>query len=300
MANLQHVVSGDRLRISADDWNAITDATKVVQRSMLTGGSQLIGGNDSNVVSIKNASATDVDRFGILAVTGFLFNPDSDVFNINWQNRISVTGNIPTSGDLGNFAVCLEPIKAGKVGRAAIGGLVPAKVKMLSESDRFADVLDGSGAMLQSGAGTARIRALQPQANRTVADEAWCYIQIGLESIIRPRLRITGSAAVVANIWAYSGIEQSPSFSGGRVRWADKANAPAWSGIIFNDAETNNPATAGVMPSVGFNTADTTPAATYTVLPLQPGLVTPFEPRTINGTTYFIVDFPNAVDVTCG
>lgn len=117
---------------------------------------------------------------------------------------------------------------------------------------------------------------------------------------IRPRLKITDNTQIDDYVWSYSGIMQVATFSGGRVVWSDKSGASEWEDLVFNDRETNNPTSAGVVQSTGgVDTSGTDFPAGADVLPLPDGLVLPFETLVIGGTRYYIVSASSGIDGTC-
>ena len=117
---------------------------------------------------------------------------------------------------------------------------------------------------------------------------------------LHPRLKITGNTQIDDYVWSYSGIMQVATFSGGRVVWSNKSGASEWEDLVFNDRETNNPTSAGVVQSTGGvdTDGDDFPAGAD-VLPLPDGLVLPFETLVIGGTRYYIVSASSGIDGTC-
>lgn len=93
--------------------------------------------------------------------------------------RMAIAGVLPSGLHAGRFAIALEPIDVGRVGRAVVSGAVPCSVRMLSESHRAADVDPGSAARLLSGSGAASLLWVQPAGQRTVADIAVCLVNFG-------------------------------------------------------------------------------------------------------------------------
>ena len=67
MANLKHVQRGDPLRIPANDWNAIVDATRAHLEKQFAGGNQparVIEQRNAGVIFVRNDSGGDRERFG--------------------------------------------------------------------------------------------------------------------------------------------------------------------------------------------------------------------------------------------
>ncbi len=74
------------------------------------------------------------------------------------------------------YAILLEPIEAGEIGRAMILGVTPAKVTINSSDDGYAVPKAGSseGALESSATGTARILWRAGGGG-----EQWCVLQLG-------------------------------------------------------------------------------------------------------------------------
>jgi len=88
-------------------------------------------------VYVKNASGSAVDRWGILAITGLEITPTgtaSAAATKQFQAMPVLTGGTPTVTTTA-WCVAIEPIAAGKVGKAAVSGVVQCKVDVASTGD---------------------------------------------------------------------------------------------------------------------------------------------------------------------
>ena len=112
---------GDPLRIPASAWNRMRDATLQVERGGGTIG-RIIGGKPSPVeVLVKNATVTDLSRYDVMAIGDPLFGPSVNL--VEFQTNLCIQGVAPsTAAHAGKWAVLLEPIAAGQIGRAVISG----------------------------------------------------------------------------------------------------------------------------------------------------------------------------------
>lgn len=89
--------------------------------------------------------------WGVLAISGVVNDPTSgDSAAAQWADTPVLEGAAPSDVPGAKFVVTLEPIKAGKIGRAAIDGVVQVKLDVESESDAFAST-SGSTSMLSTG-----------------------------------------------------------------------------------------------------------------------------------------------------
>lgn len=129
-------------------------------------------------ITVRNSSGADKARFTVLGLTTPLFLPHDAL--ASFQAQVAIAGITPTADHTGKFAILLEPIRNGKLGRAAIDGVVVVRVKMNSEGDRYADVLPGNGLRLQSAAaGALSLLWVQPVAQRDDPTIAWVIGRFG-------------------------------------------------------------------------------------------------------------------------
>jgi hypothetical protein len=156
---LRHVQRGEPLRIPADDWNKIVDATRAFYERQggrgggPSGASGISGGGG---VLVRNDSGADVPRFGVLGIDGPIVSPDdhADAF----AQQVALKGVTPTLvAHAGRFVIAQAPIAAGAIGRAAISGVTIARVIMTSGTETRADVDNGQTGQLRSGSGLVQI-----------------------------------------------------------------------------------------------------------------------------------------------
>lgn len=202
---LKKVVDGDPLKIPASTYNAFIDAAESNRRRALD---VQRGAATAEVkpgqVLVLNDSGNDCDRFGVLAVTGPILTPTEN--SATFQSRVIVRGDVPGPGDAGRFVVLSEPIEAGKIGRAYIDGVCPAKVRMDDEGHDFADVGDGVYDKLVSGSnGAARLLWIEPVGDRSDPSIAWAIAKLGNEaSGAWFWALITGFVSIGPNRWGYA------------------------------------------------------------------------------------------------
>ena len=114
MAGLEKVGTGQRFRPRTDTWNALIDAARYVQdRALSQGSSAERLGEDA--IAVRNASDFDVPRYGLLWLTGSVFEG-------------LVLATRPGHPFLANLAIAAEPIAAGEVGRAWNDGQHPLRI----------------------------------------------------------------------------------------------------------------------------------------------------------------------------
>jgi hypothetical protein len=167
------VQSGDALVIPARAYNAFVDAARAHRQRMADGGRGAGQGHPNPLlIPIKN-SGGDVPRFGVLGISGPLFDPGSDL--AAFQRGVVIDGTTPTEADhAGCFAITAEPIAAGRIGRACLVGVCPVQVNISDPTHTYADVFDGEVTRLASAAGTGAQILWKP----TGTGDQWTLVRL--------------------------------------------------------------------------------------------------------------------------
>jgi hypothetical protein len=189
-APLKKVQPGDKLRIPASTFNTFIDVADAWKGEQLAGGRGL-GTADTGrqFVLIVNESGDDVDRFGILGIDGPAILPSENADE--FENRIVLAGVTPTSDHFGRFAIVLEPLADGAIGRACIAGVCQVKIDMSDEGHGFAEVADGeTGHLVSMESGSATILWFEPFGEEGPG-EKWAVVRLGNAAAFGPRLTYT-------------------------------------------------------------------------------------------------------------
>jgi hypothetical protein len=171
----KRVRQGDSMQIPAAAWNACLDAAEAHRNGATP---PFVGGpmefRQADIVLVKNASGSDVSRFGILGISGVVITPAASL--IAFQNKNAFTGVTPTvASHLGKFVICLDALKNGQIGRAWVSGVSAVQIDITDTSHKFCDVKDSDRTKLASGAsGSARI-LYTPGGTGT----KWCGVRLG-------------------------------------------------------------------------------------------------------------------------
>jgi hypothetical protein len=159
MAGLDKVRPGAPLVFPAEAYNAFVDAAQYVRRNVQ--GQTAAGSDvprDTAVAFIQNNSGADRSRFDVLGLGAPLIGPS---YNLDeFKNRLAMAGETPAEpGHVGKFAVLIEPIASGAIGRGLISGVVPVQIDVAdADAAEYADVCDGVTAYLTAGiSGSARV-----------------------------------------------------------------------------------------------------------------------------------------------
>ena len=174
---MNKVQTGDLIQIKASTWNSFIDAAEYVKnlQSDQSGG-VLRNGNYSGVVLLKNGESTLFPRFSAMAITDVLIRPDVNEPEFTGKCPAFLGRKVTNAYEEYPYAVLLEPVDAGKIGRALLLGIVPAKVSILDPEHKFAEPMVGnaSGAMQSAENGVARI--IWKGGN---SGNQWCLLQLG-------------------------------------------------------------------------------------------------------------------------
>lgn len=187
----KRVRPGDKAVIAAAAWNACLDAAEAYKGGSLaprTPGKP--GFRQADIVLVKNASGSDVSRFGVLGISGVVFTPTDSL--PSFQNQVSVAGVTPTTtSHVGKFVIALDPIPNGKIGRAWISGVCQVQVDISNTTHKFCDVRNSDRTKLASSVyGSARILYSEGSGTGT----KWCVVRLGDNASEPVRLGKTSSA----------------------------------------------------------------------------------------------------------
>ncbi len=149
----RRVRPGEKLNITAAEYNRLLAAADAIARDRLSGG----GGNrthvrDAATVRVHYQSAITVPIGGIVGFNAPLGDPDVDNTALARFVRDATIQSVrPIADDhTGRFGVAIEPIAEDKVGRVVFAGVVAARVNIQETWHQCADVSDSGGTTLQS------------------------------------------------------------------------------------------------------------------------------------------------------
>ena len=129
---MNKVQTGDPIQIKAATWNSFIDAAEYVKnlQSDQRGGS-LSNGNYSGVILLKNGESTLFPRFSAMAITDVLIRPDANEPEFTGKCPAFLGRKVTNAYEEYPYAVLLEPVDAGKIGRA----LFAAKLEVQLSDD---------------------------------------------------------------------------------------------------------------------------------------------------------------------
>ncbi len=188
----ERVSRGQAVSIKASTWNSFVEAAEFARNAKrLVGAGPLSAGIDGNTVLVKNTGDSTVPRFGAIVLGDSLVAHDAASDSLECDipafdgapaeaeeedGSEGGEGEAKAKKDIRPFAVAVEPIAAGEIGRALALGVTPAKVNVIHEEDTCAEPVPGSssGAMRTTHIGYARIIWKDGGTG-----EKWCFLRLG-------------------------------------------------------------------------------------------------------------------------
>ncbi len=147
---LTKVSPGQRLRIPAESWNAVLDATATVQAERFRQTAESDAASLRGEILIRNDTGAARDRFDIVGIGSPLILPSDNL--AAFHGRVALQGVAPDASRPGIYAVLQEPVAAGRCGRAITSGITPVRVQVNATTDAAAEVASGSAGSLASAA----------------------------------------------------------------------------------------------------------------------------------------------------
>ena len=174
---MEKVRAGESVEIAASTWNSFIDAANFVKEARLNSrGCGLRSGVGTGIVLVKNAAGSARERFSALVLSGVCVTPETNedefVSCTPVFNGVKMTDSLEGKP----FAVLLEPLEAGGIGRGMVLGVTPAKVTVSSSDDEYAvpKANSDSGELESSESGVARILWAESGTG-----SKWCLLQLG-------------------------------------------------------------------------------------------------------------------------
>lgn len=180
--SIKRANSGDLIadHLKADTWNAFVDVANGF-RSIINVGPGATGipvESSASTVIVRNDTTSAREPGEILALGAPLVLPSVNA--TTFSQRMGFAGTVPTSSSHGKFAVLQEPIAAGKLGLAAVAGVVAVTVEISHDWLTRADVTpslatkltatpNGTAEILWIESGTGTKKALVRLAARSTA-----------------------------------------------------------------------------------------------------------------------------------
>lgn len=157
---MQKVKPGDKVQIKAETWNAFIDAANFA-RSMRDsqGGKGVRSGLSDGVILIKNTEESSMPRYAAMVLTDIVISPESNEDEFVSRPPVFVGKRMTDKYKDKSYAILMEPIGEGKIGRAIILGITPAYIYVNDDSHQYVTPFMDSeeGNMQSSETGSAKI-----------------------------------------------------------------------------------------------------------------------------------------------
>lgn len=146
---------GQRVKLSAADMNAWQDAARLAksgQRILLT---EPPDPRSVTLALVRNDSGANQPRFAVLGLNGPIISTTANL--TEWKERLTFKGILPTAvTHSGKFCVLLEPLANGRIGTAAVGGVVPVRITGTAGTT-WVDVATGVTTLAAGTSGSAQV-----------------------------------------------------------------------------------------------------------------------------------------------
>jgi len=228
---MKKVKAGDPLCISATTFNTFVDAARdFLSRRQGTGGRPSQSFRQTGIVLLQNDSGADAPRFAALGIDSPVIDPGDN--EDEFTSRVALSGVTPVAGTHeGLFAVCLEPIADGEIGRACVSGVCPAVVNVTDASHQYADIADGQVVLTSCSRGAAQVLWRE-----TGTGLKWAVVRIGATSpaagdVTNPV--VLGGSGVTADTATWD-IDNQPigyhgvQFNAIRLYWSGSSGDPVY------------------------------------------------------------------------
>ncbi len=169
---MNKVQSGSDFEVKASTWNSFIDAANANKNSQNNQNfSSIRNSLKSGEIFIKNMTSTTMSQFSTLTLGEVLVKPSDN--ESEFKNRLPAFTGYLDSDSSRPFAILLEPIEVGKIGKGLIMGVTPALVDIISSDHQYAEPTE-TGTLQSCDSGIARILW---QANESGSQ--WCVLQLG-------------------------------------------------------------------------------------------------------------------------
>jgi hypothetical protein len=214
---------GERLRISATDWNRHNRVAEAYERGDLQHPAGIQSSSiDPTIIKIKNSSGADREQFEILKIGAPLILPSAN--EAEFRRHVVFDGVATTDGC--QFAVLLKPAAEDAIVEAKIAGVIQSKITKTTTSPTLPcslKVVAGEYKLKQSSGGSAA-QAIWIEAGEGVK---WAVIQLGQAAGKPPLVALLNEtllAQASASATLYEGDPGSLSLGG--------ENVTIWDGIM--------------------------------------------------------------------
>ena len=123
---LKKVQAGERLEIHAEAYNAFIDAVRATRGQQALGADADKFARHTTLAKVRNLTGANLTRFSVVGLSQPIVPPTENEAEFLRQTTFDAV--TPAAGYEHRFAILLEPLAPGKIGVAAVAGVVPVHV----------------------------------------------------------------------------------------------------------------------------------------------------------------------------
>ncbi len=159
--SFKKVQAGQSLEISASVWNALLDVSQQAKRSQhnQADSSQPVT-RHSNFALVRNQTGYELGRFAVVELGTPIITPTDN--ELEFKNRTSFSGLLPSITTGARFGVTLEPMAIGTIGTATVAGIVPVRVAVGADVYTCAEPMTGTSILQCVPHGPATLLWIEP------------------------------------------------------------------------------------------------------------------------------------------
>ena len=295
---LRKVLAGEQFVAPAATWNAFIDAAQDFKDRTADIGRQPVAGfRSSGIITVKNESGGARRQFDVLGLGEPMFPLAGNVGKTSFDSLVAFRGVMPTKDMYtGRFAILMEPLAAGAIGRAVAAGVCPVRLTVDDDKAVLCDVKNNDATSLTTNpTGSATILWRESGSSGTV----WAIVRIGTpaaEAAVTIFGRITSNSSDGSNRWSYRFIEvekTQPGYGG----WTDVDGGIT--GTVRNVIEDQNTSSGTLGNGVSVDNL-TSATARFLLQPIPTGTRVMITPVTLtNGVVEYWTQYANGVDGGC-
>ncbi|MGN0847873.1 MAG: hypothetical protein ACI4RA_10885 [Kiritimatiellia bacterium] len=174
---MEKVRAGETIAIKATTWNAFVDAANFVKEQRQNqSGKGLRSGIGTGIVLVKNGESELRERFAALVLNDIAVPPNANEDEFVSCPPVFIGQKMTDEREGRPYAILLEPIAPGSIGRAMVLGIVPAKVTINDADDQYAVPTPGSSAVALQSDSTGVARIVWKAGGSGIQ---WCLLQLG-------------------------------------------------------------------------------------------------------------------------
>lgn len=169
-----------------------------------------LGRRDYSIIRVKNTSEDNWPRFGVAGLVDPVIDADTNL--LEFQGEPLFNGENPSDDTLTKYAITIDAIPAGEIGRAVAIGVIACQVDMRDQCHFYAKAVVGDYEKLKSDdIGTARILWHQPPASYPAT--CWALVRVPLELGKPPCSSSSSSSSSLSSVSSLSSTSSQSSSS---------------------------------------------------------------------------------------